>query len=222
MKILTLLCIMPFISLEVSGQACCSGGSGSPIAGGTSQGVLYEGQAEAAVSFQYISSNVFLTGDVPAQNFLDHYSSQYIYSRLGYGISDKFTLSLELGYYPDRTQIGLEGRDKISASGFGDLVVFPRYMVYQDRGGGTESEITLGLGWKAPLGRYLDSSVSFTNMETGEQSFAPMPPSVMQSTGSHDIILYGFAYRAYMKSGFRIFSSALYVIRIFSSELFVR
>src|ERR1043165_5426442 len=93
-----------FVSNVSYAQGCCSGGSGSPIAGGTSQGVLADKQAEVAMSFQYINSNKFLTGDKPVMNFLDNFNSKYLYTRFGYGVSDRLTMSIEAGYFFIKTQ----------------------------------------------------------------------------------------------------------------------
>jgi hypothetical protein len=195
---------------QANAQSCCSGGSGSPIAGGTSQGVLQQRQAEISTSFQYINTNKFLSGDKPAAYYIDNYSSRYQYTRLGYGVSDKLTLSLETGYFYDRTQISLNKRDTVSGSGFGDLIIFPRYSVYTHNTAKTRDEITLGMGMKIPIGRHLDSFVVYTD-HNGKNYYTPKPPAVMTTTGSHDFIFYGFAYRGYPETKFRIFTSALYV-----------
>ena len=44
---------------ELHSQGCCSGGSGSPIAGGASQGVLQDRQVEISANYQYLSTNKF-------------------------------------------------------------------------------------------------------------------------------------------------------------------
>ena len=66
---------------------CCGGGSGSPIAGGASQGVLQEKQVEANVNYQNINTSKALNGDTAVPNFIDYYYSQYIYSRMAYGVT---------------------------------------------------------------------------------------------------------------------------------------
>ncbi len=186
----------------VIAQSCCSGGSGSPIAGGTSQGVLQFKQAEVAMNYQYITTNKFLTGEQKSTNFLDNFNSQYLYTRFAYGITKDFTMSVESGYFFNKTQIGLNRRDTLTSSGFGDLIIFPRYTVYSDNKENTKTEITLGIGLKIPVGKHLDSSVVYTD-PAGKQYFTPMPPALMPTTGSHDFIFYGFAYRGYPKKNFR-------------------
>lgn len=207
---LILIFLLSFLSRVSMAQSCCSGGSGSPIAGGTSQGVLDDRQAEVSINFQYTNSKKFLTGDKESKNFLDNFNSKYLYSRFAYGVSSKLTLSLETGYYFNKTQIGLNKRDTLSNSGFGDFIIFPRYSVYTHNTEATRTEVTLGLGLKLPIGKYLDSSVVYTNAQ-GKDFYTPMPPAVMPTTGSNDFIFYGFGYRGYPVKKFRVFANLLYV-----------
>jgi hypothetical protein len=63
-------------------QGCCSGGSGSPIAGGASQGVLRERQFEIALNHQYLNTNRFLTRDKDTAELFDNLNSNYLYARI--------------------------------------------------------------------------------------------------------------------------------------------
>lgn len=210
MKFLICAFAVLLFPMYIKAQSCCSGGSGSPIAGGTSQGVLYKKQAEVSTNIQYINSGIFLTGDKRAKDFLDNYNSTYLYNRVAYGITEKLTLSLESGYFFNKTQIGLNNRDTISSSGFGDFIIFPRYSIYAHNTEKTRNEITLGFGLKIPVGKYLDSSVIYTD-QSGINYYTPKPPAVMPTTGSNDFIFYAFGYRGYPETQFRMFTSLLYV-----------
>ena len=201
MRLLIAVFSLLLISNKGFTQSCCSGGSGSPIAGGTSQGVLLDRQAEIGMSFQYINTNKFLTGDQKSTNFLDNYNSKYLYTRLAYGVTKNLTMSVESGYYFNKTQIGLNKRDTISCSGFGDLILFPRYNIYNHNTEKTRTEITIGLGYKIPLGKYLDSSVVYTDL-SGKKYYTPKPPAVMPTSGSQDVIFYAFLYRGYPTKNF--------------------
>jgi hypothetical protein len=192
-------------------QGCCSGGSGSPIAGGASQGVLKERQFEIAPNYQYMASSRFKSGERDTAKLFDILYSNYLYLRLAYGITDKFTLSLESGYFLNKTEIRLDRSDTVRSGGIGDLILFPRYCVYTHNTERTRTEITLGLGYKIPLGKYNDSTLVFTDPSTGKQYFTTSPPTVQATTGSHDLIFYGFVYRGWPDSKFRIFSNMLYI-----------
>jgi hypothetical protein len=56
--------VSTFFSYQLFSQGCCSGGSGSPIAGGSSQSVLQKGQMEIGSNYQYALSSKVFTGSV--------------------------------------------------------------------------------------------------------------------------------------------------------------
>jgi hypothetical protein len=211
MKHLLFGIIIVLFSENLSAQGCCSGGSGSPIAGGASQGVLSAGQMEAASNFQYINSNKFKAGDRDTLSLFDNYNSKYLYSKIAYGITKDFTFSVEGGYFFNKTQIGKDRIDTITSSGIADLILFPRYDVYYRSTEKKKVEITLGLGYKIPLGKHDDSTLVYTNPVTGQQIFTTSPPLVQPTNGSQDIILYGFFLRGFPQHNFRIFANTVYI-----------
>lgn len=196
---------------KIYAQGCCSGGSGSPIAGGTSQGVLQERQIEVAANYQYLSSNKFKVGDRDTVSLFDNLYSNYLYMRLAYGLTDKLSMSVESGYFINKTQIGLKKIDTIQSSGIADLILFPRYSVYTRNTEKTKTEITLGLGYKIPLGKYNDSTVVFTDPKSGKRYYTTSPPTVQPTNGSQDFIFYGFLYKGYTDTRFRVFLNLIYI-----------
>lgn len=208
-----LLIIVPFFLIvnKIQSQGCCSGGSGSPIAGGASQGVLQERQMEVSANYQYVGSNKFKVGDRDTLSLFDNLFSNYLYTRVAYGITDKLTMSIESGYFFNKTQIGLKKADTIRSSGIGDLIIFPRYSIYTRNTEKTRTEITLGLGYKIPLGKYNDSTVVFTDPKTLKKYYTTDPPTVQQTNGAQDFIFYGFVYRGYVEQKFRVFANLIYI-----------
>lgn len=190
-------------------QGCCSGGSASPIAGGTSQGVLNIHQMEIATSFQRINSGTFRTGHEVVTPLFNRYISEYSYTRLAYGVTKKLTVSLESGYYWQRGQYA--NADTIRTRGIGDLIIFPRYNIYNKATDDKVIDITLGAGLKLPLGSHNDSSVVFTNPFTGRQTFAIDPPITQLTTGGVDKIFYGFFLRGFPLKNFRLFANTIYI-----------
>ncbi len=202
--------IISLTSNNAFSQGCCSGGSGSPVAGGTSQGVLANQQAEVGMNYQSINSNKFLTGDVPAMDFLDNFNTNYLYARFAYGVTEKLTMSVESGYFLNKTQVALNKKTVEESKGIADLILFPRYKIYEHNTEKTRDEITIGMGWKIPLGKYFDSSVVYTD-KNGVNFYTPKPPAVMPTTGSNDFIFYAFGFRGYPERKFRVFANALYI-----------
>jgi len=192
---------------------CCAGGSGSCIAGGSSQGVLQHGQWELNTNFQFISSDEFYKNDSPAElGSYDSYSSQYEYFRMAYGVTKDFTVSLESGYYIGKKEVGLNGNPATTytSKGFGDLIIFPRYDVLNRPLKNGSIEFTLGLGYKIPLGSYNDS-VGNVEPFSGDINYVIKPQSVQLSSGAQDIIFFSFFSRDLKKPAFRIFANAMYI-----------
>ena len=109
---------------------CCAGGSGSPIAGGASQGVLLERQFDINTNFQFVNTDKFYKEDSPdTNNTFDSFESVYNYFRMAYGVTKNFTMSVESGYYFNKKETGLDNNPTTTyeASGWGDLILFPRY-----------------------------------------------------------------------------------------------
>ncbi len=201
------LLFVMFLGGFLRGMAqCCAGGSGSPVAGGTSQGVLSLHQMELSSTMQYIDTHRFLDGSSRMQDFLDDYHSSYVYTRVAYGISEDFTMSAECGYWLNRTQIAIQHIDTVSGSGFADLVLFPRYTVYRNTEGTTSDEVTVGLGLKIPMGSYQDSAKA-----PGTEFFVRKPLAVQMSSGSMDAIFYLFLFRAYNDWNLKLYANGLYI-----------
>ncbi len=211
MNKILLLALFVFVCFKLSGQGCCSGGSGSPIAGGASQGVLQDRQMEISGNYQHIETYRFFSGDKDTAALFDSFKSNYLYLKVAYGITKDLTMSVESGYFINKTQIGLQKIDTIKSGGIGDLILFPRYDIFNRTTETRRTEITFGLGFKIPLGKYDDSTVVYTAPITHKQTFTTSPPSVQSTTGSHDFIFYGFVFRGYPLKNFRIFANALYI-----------
>lgn len=211
MRFWILVIVTAILTNKVYSQGCCSGGSGSPIAGGASQGVLQDRQVEIAANYQYLSTNKFYVKDRDTSALFDNLSSNYVYLRVAYGITKDLTMSVESGYFLNKTQVGLDRVDTITSSGIGDLILFPRYDILNRNTETKRTEITIGIGLKIPLGMYDDSTVVYTNPNTGQKYYTTSPPTVQPTNGSNDFIFYGFLYRGYPEKKFRIFSNLIYI-----------
>lgn len=217
----------------IGAQGCCSGGGGNPLTGATVAGVLQKGELELMNTYQYSRSNRFLSKDSDTIAFFDNLSSNYIFFKADYGITDKLTMSVGGGYYLNRTItefadtsfVGTEMRieqNQINSSGLGDLILFPKYCFYNKTKGVNRTEISLGLGWKIPIGSNADSNFVgysvFPNLDDPANPFldsteiwAISPPTIQTTTGSHDLMAYGFFFKSFPNRKLRVFANALYV-----------
>jgi len=197
-------------------QGCCSGGSGSPIAGGAASGVLLNHQMEVSASYQFISTSKFKTNNNKDTTSIinDTLRSDYLFLRTDYGLSEKLTMSIALGYYEKKSLIN--ANESYSKNGVSDLIIFPRYNIFNWKRDQHRTEITVGLGWKFPLGHHDDSTLYFSSPVIGD-IYSYDPPIVQLTNGSQDAMFYTFFYRTYPKKKFRIFANTLYIKKSYNS-----
>lgn len=203
--------LISLLSLSFNSYAqCCGGGGGSPIAGGSSQGVLQEGQIEINSNFQYIYTDQFYSKDKRDTNYFDLFSSQYSYSRIAYGVTKNFTISIETGYWIDKREVDSKKKITHQSSGIGDVIIFPRYDIINKNKNSKRTELTVGIGVKIPLGTYNDSTKMIEPF-SGDPYYITAPLSIQPSSGSNDLIFYSFFSRSNSITDFRYFANAMYV-----------
>jgi len=203
--------VLSSLSHFIFAQGCCSGGAGSPIAGGAATGVLQENQMELSINYQYNKSNKFFTENRDTVGSFDNFNSNYMFLRADYGLSKKLTLSVASGYFLNKSQVWLNNYDTTSSIGFSDLIVFPRYDIYNKTTNGIRTEITIGMGLKIPLGSHIDSTETVINV------WDISPPITQLTTGSQDLMFYTFFFREYPKQKLRIFANSLHIKKGYNS-----
>ena len=214
MRLVLISLLMLLAISNIYAQGCCSGGAGSPIAGSAASGVLQEYQMEISVNYQFNSSNTFYTASEVTEPLFENLTSNYMFFRTDYGVSKNLTLSIASGYYLNKKK---EAEDIISnrnSSGFSDLIIFPRYSIYNKKKNFKRTEIALGLGIKMPLGTHMDSTLTGPNQW---DFYKTNPPLVQTTNGSNDFMFYSFIFREYQKRKLRLFISALHVKKNFNS-----
>ena len=204
------------LSYFIYAQGCCSGGAGSPIAGGAATGVLQENKMEISVNFQSNQSNTFYSESNITGPLFNNLTSDYLFFRADYGVSKELTLSVATGYYLNKSLIETDNADTISSKGLGDLIVFPRYSVYNKISNFKRTEIALGLGLKMPLGTHKDSTLVYSDEWIGD-IYSLNPPTVQTTNGSNDFMFYSFFFQEYQKRKLRLFMTTLYVDKGFNS-----
>ena len=210
--------VLSTLSNFIFAQGCCSGGAGSPIAGGAATGVLQENQMELSINYQFNQSNKFFNEHKEATPLFNNLRSDYLFFRVDYGLSKKLTLSVASGYFLDKSKIGKDNSDTISSNGVGDLIVFPRYSVYNKTANFKRTAVVIGLGFKIPLGAHNDSSVTIPASSWNPDDIYHMNPPMLQVTnGSQDLMFNSFFFREYQKSKLRFFISSLYVKKGYNS-----
>jgi len=202
-------------NLQLIAQGCCSGGAGSPIAGGAAAGVLQENQMEISVNYQFNQSNKFYSLDQETDALFENLRSDYLFFRTDYGLSKNLTLSIASGYFLDKSLIEKDNANTITSSGLGDLIIFPRYSIYNKTDNFKRTEIAVGLGIKIPLGAHNDSTLVYSDEWIGD-IYTINSPTVQATSGSNDFMFYSFFFREYQKRKLRIFMTTLHVNKGFN------
>jgi hypothetical protein len=215
MRLFLITIISLLFNSNIFAQGCCSGGAGSPIAGGAATGVLQENQMEISLNYQFNQSNKFFNEHKEAIPLFSDLSSDYLFFRTDYGVSKKLTLSIASGYYLDKSLIETDNADTTSSSGLGDLIIFPRYSIYNKTTNFKRTEIAIGLGLKIPLGAHNDSTLTYSDQVIGD-IYQTNPPTVQTTSGSNDFMFYSFFFREFQKRKLRLFMTALHVKKGFN------
>ena len=89
-------------------------------------------------------------------------------------------------------------------------MIFPKYNVFNQLIENHHDEITIGLGYKIPLGSYNDST---GNVEpfSGQTFYVTNPTSVQLSSGAQDIVFYSLLSRRLIRQQLSFFANAYYI-----------
>ncbi|HMM11488.1 MAG TPA: hypothetical protein PKE03_05285 [Bacteroidales bacterium] len=191
---------------------CCGVGGGNPMAGDASRGVIMQGQTEVALYYQGSRSDRFMSGTEKDTGFMKKFTSDYLYARLAYGLNERVTLGAEFGWWMDKTQHGLPNRNTYSSGGPGDLILYPRFNLIKPSVANKFNELTLGLGFKIPIGSYSDS-IGLYEPFSGETFYSIMPPAVQASSGANDVLFNLFWSAPLRPEGIRLTSNVLYILK---------
>jgi hypothetical protein len=123
-------------------------------------------------------------------------------------------MSVEGGYFFKKEETGLNENPATTynSSGFSDLILFPRYDVINRTTEKVRTEVTVGLGYKIPIGSYNDS-VGNVEPFSGNTYYITKPQNVQLSSGGQDIIFYMFLFKGFTEKNFRIYANGLYILK---------
>ena len=146
----------------------------------------------------------------------NHAISNYIFLRMDCGLSNKLTFSIASGYFLNKSRIEIpeynHSLDTLNTNGFSDIIVLPRYGVFNKIKGNKKTELTLGIGVKFPIGSHTDSTLQFQNNPiTSKSGYAINQPIAQATMGSIDMMLYAFLFRSYKKQKVQIFTNFLHI-----------
>ncbi|MCX6272470.1 MAG: transporter [Bacteroidetes bacterium] len=158
------------ITTKVDAQ-CCS--AGNPVGGDLLQSSIGKHSLRLTTQFKHSFSDQYYyqdhAEDIPQIKFsrFNYMNFQFIY-----GVSDKFNVFGELGYFFDKSQsVNIQGNHLFQASGIGDLTLNAKYVVFANRN--KTKELNISGGVKLPVGAF-----------DQEQEGVVLPLSLQPSNGS--------------------------------------
>lgn len=185
-------------------HAQCFASPGNPIAGNTNLGILDRGITRAIGFVQYNLMDQYFEGsrrsdyDPPGAITSAHYT--YTGFSLGYGLSAKFTLEAEAGYFLNRTQQYRHIDYSMRSSGFANAIVSAKYNLFQDLP--RNLELTLSAGPKIPL---------TTKPQSADG--VELPIGMQSSTGN-----FGFVVQSFFVKEFDVVSVRLILINRYENH----
>jgi hypothetical protein len=149
-------CILAFIlCLFGSGKAVaqCFASPGNPVAGSTNLGILDPHIFRAIGFYQFSASDRYYEGRYPSDydpaGAISSAYYNYTGLSIGYGLTRRFSIETELGYFFNKTQEYKYIDHRLTGSGMSNAVISGKYNLYQDLV--RRTELTLTAGPKLPF-----------------------------------------------------------------------
>lgn len=181
--IINIIGILLFTNHNASSQ--CFASPGNPVAGNANLGVLDKGIIRTIAFYQYTYADRYYEGSNSiiwdAGSALSSANFNYTGLSIGYGISNKFTIETELGYFINKTQYfknsDISPRD---GRGLSNAVISGKYNIYKNVINGIE--FSMAAGAKVPFS---------TKPQTNEHG-TPLHIDVQPSIGSFGAVFQSF------------------------------
>jgi hypothetical protein len=183
-----------FFSLYIHAQCC---GGGAHIGGNIFLGTLGKGYLQVNANFRQAHSEGYMENDWNSNfKFVRDAGSRHTGLQLGYGITKRFTLDFETGYFINRTQNFEIGNYRFSQTGYGlsSLTLAGRFNVFKLKE--SELEWTAGMGVRVPWSK-----------ERQMQNGVELSEDVQPNNGS-----YGFVFRSFLAKEFDDIHANIFLI----------
>lgn len=166
---------------ETRGQ-CCS--PGTPVSGSEYVGITPKKTIRSITFYRHSFSDTYFEGREVSDFQGTESGYDFIGEVISYGILDRLSVELELGYYLHRFQDS-DVLPEFNTHGFSNAVLSAKYAVFTTENG---LELTLGAGAKVPVSRKVFR----------DEYGVPYPQEIQPSTGA-----YGFVGQLFFHYGFR-------------------
>ncbi len=134
-------------------NAQCFASPGNPIAGSANVGILQPRITRAVAFYRYSFSNQYYRGSKPdAYNYpaaVSNANYNYVGFNVGRGITKKFTLELEAGYFINKTQRYRNFDEYSRGFGFSNAVLSGKFNIFKNVV--KKTELSVSAGAKVPF-----------------------------------------------------------------------
>ncbi len=145
-------CIFLLFCLLANTYSQCFTSPGNPIGGNLNMGVVNKQSLRVASFYKHSTSSRYFFGDqLYTEEFgttFDRALFDYIGGFLAYGVTEKFTLETEFGYFIDKIRFFPVKANEIG-NGFSNALITAKYKAISNPG--KRFETTIGIGGKIPL-----------------------------------------------------------------------
>lgn len=193
MKTLFFTFISLFAFSNVSLAQCCGGCN--PIGGNTNQGTLPKYTLQINTYYKHGYSEGYMQDDHASNfKFVKNANNSFVGLQLAYGLTKRFTMDVDGGYYLNRTQNFEIQEYKFTLNGYGgsSVTLSGRYNIIKDTA--HDIEFTMGIGVKAPWSKkpqIVDGVL--------------LSDDVQPSNGAYGLVIRSFLFKEFDKAGFRVF-----------------
>lgn len=165
------LLIISFSTQKVFSQCC----SANPVAGSVNIGILTKHTFRTITYYRYSVSDHYYEGSKRSDfNFIKNANYNFLASILAYGISNKFTLETQVGYYINKSEtFNIEPPYTVKGWGLSNGVASLKYNIFNKKA----IEFTAGAGIKFP----------FTTKQQ-EKDGVQLSQTVQSSTGAFGFV----------------------------------
>lgn len=175
----------------------CFSSPGNPIGGTANMGTLKKKLLRVTSFYRYSYADKYFEGNKPSDyNFYKNAYYNYIGCLIGYGLTDKFTLETESGYFINKT-INFDKSYPLAeyskqGNGLSNAVISAKYNIYKN--------VAKRFGFSASLGAKIPYSTKIPIING-----VPQPIDVRPSTGSFGIIAQSYLVKESPLRGLRYF-----------------
>ena len=186
-KICSIVILVLFFNENIYSQCC----SANPVVGSTNVGLLSKNTLREIAYYRYNYSDTYYEGNnkQPDIHYLKYAWYSYVGNIISFGISNKFTADLEIGYYIRKQELTDASR-KLYSQGWNNGILSVKYGLVKH----SNFECTIGSGLKFP----------FTKNVLEDNYGRPLSVSLQTSTNAFGGVFLLFLQKNFPEYQFRI------------------